>query len=150
MQISKNFTLAELTKTQVRNVDNTPNQVQLNNIKRLVAKILQPLRDKFGAMIVNSCFRGEVVNKKVGGSKTSQHTKGEAVDVEAVEMSNYELAVYIRDNMDFDQLILEFANQDDPRAGWVHVSYSDNNRKQVLTASSVKGKTVYTAGLPDW
>lgn len=152
MQISKNFSLAELTKTQVRNVDNTPNQTQLNNIILLVKNVLQPLRDLIGKPInVNSCFRSEKVNTAIKGSKTSQHVSGEAVDLEVNTMSNYDLAKIIIANFKFDQIILEFASKDDPRAGWVHVSYkASGNRGQILTASTVKGKTVYTSGLPDW
>lgn len=151
MQISKNFTLAELTKTEVRNVDNTPNATQLEAIKQLVNNLLQPLRNRVGPIVISSCFRGEAVNKKVGGSKTSQHMSGEAADIESTSKSNYELAKYIADNFEFDQLILEFASKDDPRAGWVHISYkATGNRKQILSANSVKGKTVYTNGLPNW
>lgn len=152
MQITKNFTLAELTKTEVRNVDNTPNEEQLESMKVLATNILQPLRDKLSQPImINSCFRSEAVNKKIGGVSTSQHSKGEAADIESPALSNYGLAKYIIANFTFDQLILEFCSPDDPRAGWVHISYKKSgNRKQILTAQTVKGKTVYTNGLPNW
>lgn len=151
MQITKNFTLAELTKTSIRGIDNTPDDVQLEALKTLTENVLQPLRDKIGPIMINSGFRNEKVNKKIGGASTSQHTKGEAADIETPAMANFELAKYIIANFDFDQLILEFASKDDPRAGWVHVSYKKTgNRKQVLLAQTIKGKTVYTNGLPDW
>ena len=84
------------------------------------------------------------LNKAIGGSERSQHCKGEAVDIEVPGTSNYEVAKYIRDNLDFDQLILEFYTPGIPDSGWVHVSYkSEGNRKQVLTALKEDGKTVY-------
>lgn len=151
MQISKNFTLAELTKTSIRGLENDPDEAQLAALKVLVENVLQPLRDKIGPIMINSAFRSEKVNKKIGGAPSSQHTKGEAADIETPAMSNYELAKYIIANFDFDQIILEFASNEDPRAGWVHVSFKEKgNRKSVLTAQTVKGKTVYTNGLPKW
>lgn len=151
MQISKNFTLAELTKTSIRGIENEPDEAQLAALTLLTNTILQPLRDKIGPVMINSGFRSEKVNKKIGGASTSQHTKGEAADIETPAMSNYELAKYIIANFDFDQLILEFASKEDPRAGWVHVSYKETgNRKSVLLAQTIKGKTVYTNGLPKW
>jgi zinc D-Ala-D-Ala carboxypeptidase len=84
----------------------------------------------------------------VGGSSTSQHCKGEAVDIECPGTSNYDVAKWIEDNLDFDQLILEFITLGIPDSGWVHVSYkSEGNRKQSLTAMKEDGKTVYKPGL---
>lgn len=140
-QITKNFTLSELTYSdtaKAKKLDNTPTEIEYNNMKKLCENILQPLRDALGKPIrVNSCYRGKQLNEAVGGSKTSQHCKGQAADIEIIGMSNYDLACYIRDNFDFDQLILEFTDniKNDINAGWVHVSYvSPNvNRKQCLT-----------------
>ena len=140
-QITKNFTLAELTYSDTaksKNLDNTPTQAEYVKMKTLCEKVLQPLRDHFNKPIkVNSCYRGKQLNEAVGGAKTSQHCKGEAADIEIIGMSNYDLACYIRDNMDFDQLILEFTDniKNDINAGWVHVSYVSPtaNRKQCLT-----------------
>lgn len=147
MQLSKNFNLAELTKTQVRNKDNTPDATQIKNLQALVDNVLQPVRDKFGAVIVNSGFRSVAVNKAVGGSGTSDHCKGMAADIEIIGMPNRKLAEWIRDNMDFTQLILEFPGAE-PNAGWVHVSYDASNvKKQVLTAKRVNGRTKYFQGL---
>lgn len=140
-QISKNFTLAELTYSDTaksKGLDNTPTESEYMKMKTLCEKVLQPLRDHFGKPIrINSCYRGKQLNEAVGGSKTSQHCKGEAADIEIMGMSNYDLACYIRDNMDFDQLILEYTEniKNDINAGWVHVSYvsPSTNRKQCLT-----------------
>lgn len=140
-QITKNFTLAELTYSDTANIKKIPNiptEIEYNNMKNLCENVLQPLRDALKKPIrVNSCYRGKQLNEAVGGSKTSQHCKGQAADIEIIGMSNYDLACYIRDNFDFDQLILEFTDniKNDINAGWVHVSYvsSSVNRKQCLT-----------------
>ena len=113
-QITKNFTLSELTYSdtaKAKKLDNTPTEIEYNNMKNLCENVLQPLRDALGKPIrVNSCYRGKQLNEAVGGSKTSQHCKGQAADIEIIGMSNYDLACYIRDNFDFDQLILEFTD----------------------------------------
>ena len=147
MQLSKNFTLTELTKTQVRNKDNTPTATEVQNLKALVDNVLQPIRDKFGAVTVNSGFRSVAVNKAVGGSATSDHCKGFAADIEVSGVPNRELAEWIRVNLKFTQLILEFPGAE-PNEGWVHVSYNPANLKQqVLTAKRISGKTKYLPGL---
>ena len=100
------------------------------------------------AGVVDSGYRGEELNKAVGGSSRSQHCKGEAVDLECPGTSNYDVAKWIEDNLDYDQLILEFYTPGIPDSGWVHVSYTKGiNRKQSLTAMKEKGKTVYKNGL---
>lgn len=150
-QLSKNFTLAELTKTSVK-ADNTPNAEQIENMRALCAKILQPLRDHMGKpMRINSCFRSDAVNKAVGGSTTSQHSHGEAADIEFDGFDNLALAKKIIElKLPFDQLIAEFLVPGDPNGGWIHVSHKRNGKQrgQVLTASRAGGKTVYTPGLP--
>lgn len=139
-QITKNFTLAELiySATAVKKgIDNKPTEEHYKNMVSLCKNVLQPLREKLGKPInVNSCYRCPKLNAAVGGAKTSQHCNGQAADIEINGMSNYDLACYIRDNFEFDQLILEFCDnlKNDKNAGWVHVSYKDSgNRKQVLT-----------------
>lgn len=139
-QITKNFTLAELiySATAVKKgIDNKPTEEHYKNMVSLCKNVLQPLREKLGKPInVNSCYRCPKLNAAVGGAKTSQHCIGQAADIEINGMSNYDLACYIRDNFEFDQLILEFCDnlKNDKNSGWVHVSYKDSgNRKQVLT-----------------
>ena len=139
-QITKNFTLAELTYSATavkKGIDNKPTEEHNKNMVSLCKNVLQPLREKLGKPInVNSCYRCPKLNAAVGGVKTSQHCNGQAADIEVMGMSNYDLACYIRDNFDFDQLILEFCDnlKNDKNSGWVHVSYKDSgNRKQTLT-----------------
>ena len=139
MQLTDNFSLAELCKSQTalrKNIDNLPKDPDIvSKMQTLAEKILQPIRDKFGPTVINSGYRCKKLNTAIGGSKKSQHCFGEAADVEVPTLSNRDLAEWIKNTLDFDQLILEFYNGKDPRSGWVHVSYKDsqNNRKQVLT-----------------
>lgn len=150
-RISKNFTLNEFTKSQtaIRNgIDNTPTDAHLAAAKMLFDNVVQRVRDEFGVTVINSGYRGPALNKKVKGSKRSQHCKGEAADIEVPGMSNYKLAKWIEANCEFDQLILEGYTQGDPGSGWVHVSYkSARNRKERLTATFVKGKAHYAFGI---
>lgn len=151
MKLSKNFTLSEFTKSQTAirfSIDNMPGDDLLESAKLLAEKVLQPVRDHFGITIINSGYRGPKLNKAIGGSKTSQHMKCQAVDIEVPGVANYDLAKWIEANLDFDQLILEFYTPGVPDSGWVHVSYTGkNHRKQVLTAAMVNKKTVYSNGL---
>lgn len=153
MQLSKNFTLLEFTKSDTatkKGIDNTPKGVHLDNLKNLVEKIVQPVRDHFGKPVkVNSGYRGAALNAAVGGSATSQHCNGEACDIEIPGIANADLANWIKDNLDFDQLILEFYTPGVPDSGWVHVSLKTTGaqRKQCLTAMKENGKTVYKQGL---
>jgi hypothetical protein len=148
MKLSTNFSVAELSKTNVRQFDNTPSMQVIDNLQQLVDNVLQPLRDKFGPVTVTSGYRSPEVNKAIGGSGTSDHCKGFAADIEIGGKDNKELAQYIRDNMTFTQLILEFYTPGVPDSGWVHVSYNkDNLKKQCLTASKAGGKTVYSNGI---
>lgn len=152
MHLTKNFTLEELTKSETAlrfGMDNTPNDEQLANMVALCECVLQPIRDHFGKGVkVNSGFRDPEVNAKVGGSKTSDHCKGMAADIEIPGVANAELAQWIVDNLEFRQVILEFYTPGIPDSGWVHVSYNPgDNKKQVLTATKQSGKTVYLPGL---
>ena len=150
MQLSKNFSLRELTRSQTairKGIRNEPDQEQLMNLVALTVKILQPCRDKFGAISINSGLRVLELNRAIGSGDKSQHTRGEAADFETYSVSNALLAEWIKENRCFDQLILEYPGKDD-RDGWVHCSYNRlGNRKQVLTAVKEKGKTVYKKGL---
>lgn len=129
MRLTKNFTLEELTVTNV-SAENDPSTIQIESLQRLADNVLQPLRDSFGLPIrINSGFRSLVVNKKVGGSPTSSHCKGEAADLDSDD--NARLFEIIRSELPFDQLIWE--GGDDHQPAWVHVSYREgNNRRQVL------------------
>ena len=153
MKLSKNFSLNELTKSQTAirmGIDNTSNTEQLVNLVVLVQQVLQPCREQFGSISINSGLRVLELNQAIGSSDKSQHTKGEAADFEAYSISNRRLAEWIEEKLDFDQLILEYPGPD-PRDGWVHCSYKrdGSNRKQVLTAVKEGGKTVYKKGLKE-
>ena len=151
VRLSQNFTLQEYIKSQTalrQGIDNMPNEQHLEKAKLLFENVVQPVRDNFGVTVINSGYRGPELNEAVGGSDKSQHCKGEAVDIEWPGVPNYDVAKWIHDNLDFDQLILEFYTPGIPDSGWVHVSYKeDANRKSVLTAMKEDGKTVYKAGL---
>lgn len=152
MNLSKNFTLAEFTKSQTalrQGIDNTPNEEHLEAAKALFSAVVQPIRDKFGPTTINSGYRGPELNEAVGGSTRSQHCKGEAVDLEVPGTPNYDIAKWIENNLVYDQLILEFYTPGIPDSGWVHVSFKKDgdNRNQALTATKENGKTVYKEGL---
>ena len=151
MRLSENFTLAEFTKSQTatrKGLDNSPNEEHLANAKELFENVVQKVRDNFGITVINSGYRGPELNEAVGGSSKSQHCKGQAVDIEVPGTSNYEVAKWIEENLEFDQLILEFYTPGIPDSGWVHVSYRpDANRASVMTAMKENGKTVYKPGL---
>lgn len=151
MKLSENFTLHELTKSETalrKGLDNEPGEEELKNLTLLTKKILQPVREHFGPTKVNSGFRHPDVNSAVGGSKTSDHCKGMAADIEVPGVANADLAQWIVDNCEFRQVILEFYTPGIPDSGWVHVSYNpDDNKKQVLTAMKENKKTVYKLGL---
>jgi zinc D-Ala-D-Ala carboxypeptidase len=152
MNLTKNFTLEEMTKSETAlryDIDNTPNEQEISAMKLLAEKVLQPVRDHFGKGVkVNSGFRNQDVNQKVGGSRNSDHIRGQAADIEIPGIPNAELAEWIKDNLEYNQLILEFYTPGVPDSGWVHVSYiPEANRNQVLTATKKDGKTVYLQGL---
>ena len=169
MRISQNFSLQELvySPTALHAGIDQEEHLDTNAVSRitaLVLAVLQPVRDKFGATKVNSCFRSRPLNDLVNGSPNSSHCcsgTSSAADIEiySEDISNMELAVWIRDNLEFDQLILENYNpnrvskitgkKEGPNSGWVHVSYSavGDNRKQVLRMIKKKGKPKYFQGL---
>ena len=151
MKLSKNFTLKELTKssTAVRHgINNNPDKEQMINLVVLTNCVLQPIRNAHGRVDVNSGLRVLELNRKIGSGDSSQHVQGMAADIECPSISNMELAEWSRDNLEFDQLILEFYTPSAPASGWVHVSYNkEENRKRVLRAVKNDGKTVYQEGL---
>jgi zinc D-Ala-D-Ala carboxypeptidase len=152
MNLTANFTLSEMVKSETalrHDMDNTPGEAEIASLRLLCEKILQPVREHYGKGVkVNSGFRHPEVNAKVGGSKTSDHCKGQAADIEIPGVANADLALHIVDTYKFTQVILEFYTPGVPDSGWVHVSYDPANLKnQVLTATKKDGKTVYLPGL---
>ena len=152
MKLSKNFSMAEFTKSQTaerKGIDNTPQGEHLEAAKALFENVVQKVRDHFGPTVINSGYRCPELNEAVGGSSKSQHCHGQAADIEVPGVANGDLAEWICDNLDFDQLILEFYTPGVPDSGWVHVSYKadGSNRQSLLTATRVDGKTVYTPGI---
>jgi zinc D-Ala-D-Ala carboxypeptidase len=152
MKLSPNFSLAEMIKSETalrKELDNTPGDAEIANLTALAVNVLQPVRDAFNKGVkVNSGFRHPEVNAAVGGSRTSDHCKGQAADIEIPGVANADLAQWIVDNCEFRQVILEFYTPGIPDSGWVHVSYVEgDNKKQVLTAMKENGKTVYKVGL---
>ena len=148
MRLSKNFSLNELTRSSTamrRGIDNTPDLIQVENLKRVCTKILQPVRDHFNIPFSpSSGYRSVDLCEAIGSSANSQHAKGEAVDFEIPGVDNLKLALWIKDNLEFDQLILEHYDPTDATSGWVHCSVTNgNNRKECLTYD---GKT-YSAGI---
>ena len=150
IRLSKNFALSEMVKSATAerlNVDNSPSDIPLVNLTHLAIRILQPVRDEFGVITINSGYRSPALNAKVGGSKTSQHCNGQAADFESFSTPNPDLAKWIANNLEFDQLILEFYDGVNPNSGWVHCSYNlMGNRKKILTALKTGGKVVYKNG----
>jgi len=151
MQLSKHFKLIEFTKSMTatrKGIKNEPGAGDIKNLGDVCYEILEPVRAKFDKPItITSGYRSEALCEAIGSKKTSQHCKGQAVDFEIGGIPNIKVAYWIQANCDFDQLILEFYNKDDPAGGWVHVSYNEkgSNRKQILTFD---GKH-YENGLPD-
>jgi hypothetical protein len=151
-QLTANFSLHELSKSETAlrmGLDNTPDDEATENLRLLCEKVLQPVRDHYGKGVkVNSAYRSPESNAAVGGSKTSDHCKGMAADIEIPGVANADLAQFIMDNLSYTQLILEFYTPGIPDSGWVHVSFDPANlKKQELTATKVAGKTQYLPGL---
>tara|TARA_R100001510_G_C7653148_1_gene211182 strand:- start:1166 stop:1633 length:468 start_codon:yes stop_codon:yes gene_type:complete len=150
MQLSKNLSLAEVTKSATakrRGISNEPTIEHLENLRAISKDIFQRIRDEFMCPIfISSGYRSIELNKAIGGSLTSQHSKGEALDLDADVygvITNADIFHFIEDRLPFDQLIWEFGTDENP--DWVHVSYKRNgkNRHQILKAVRVDGKTKY-------
>jgi len=151
IRLSSNFTLAEMVKSSTADrhgIDNWPtDKLIIQKLKLIAINILQPCRDHFGIPFSpNSGFRCLELNRKIGSKDTSQHAKGEAVDFEIPGISNFDLASFIENYLDFDQLILEFAQRGVPTAGWVHCSYVSPKINRKESISLVKGEG-YLMGL---
>lgn len=150
MKLTENFNLNELTKSQVANrkgIPNNPSPDQIKALQKLAESVLQPLRNHYESpVIITSGFRCAELCIAIGSSMDSQHAKGQAADLEIIGHSNYDVALWIKNNLDFDQLILEFwKGEDEPNSGWIHVSYvGKKNRKESLRAfRDGEGKTKY-------
>lgn len=147
MPLSDNFRLSEFIRSETasrRGIRNVPGPQQIAALEQLCLNILQPVRNQFGrAVIVTSGYRSPTLNKAIGGSSSSQHTKGEAADFTVSGVSNMDVCRFIRDHRPFDQLIYEFGE-----TGWVHVSYRVGRlRHQTLRAVKRGGRTRYLSGL---
>lgn len=141
MKLSKNFSLEEMTKSQTalrKGLDNTPNLDHVSSLERLCENVLQPVRDHFDRPVtITSGFRSPELCIAIGSTIKSQHAKGQAADFEIPGISNMDVASWIRDNLDFDQLILEFYTGGN--TGWIHCSYVHEPRKDVLTYDKDNG-----------
>tara|TARA_R100000935_G_scaffold30526_1_gene50930 strand:- start:5860 stop:6321 length:462 start_codon:yes stop_codon:yes gene_type:complete len=149
MNLSNNFTLNELTKSQTatrKGIHNEPSTEHVENLIHLAKTILQPVREHFGKpVMISSGYRSPTLCEAIGSSVNSQHARGEAADFEIHSVDNKELAAWISTNCDFDQLILEFYVDGDPNSGWVHCSSTTgNSRKQILKAERIAGKVNYS------
>ena len=145
VMLSKNFSLSELVKSQTAerlDIDNRPSADDIYNMGRLAENILQPIRNEYGPFMVSSGYRSVALCEAIGSKATSQHAKGQAVDFEVPGISNYDLAEWISDNLQFDQLILECFTGGN--TGWIHCSYVPNGRKEELTYNRSQG---YRKGL---
>jgi zinc D-Ala-D-Ala carboxypeptidase len=149
MQISKHLSLAEVSRSETakrKGINNTPSGEHLENFKKLAENIFEPIREHFGVPIhISSGYRSKELNAAVGGSSSSQHCQGEAIDIDmdGTTITNAEIFNYIKDNLNFDQLLWEFGNDSNP--DWVHVSYESTGkqRKQILKVIKANGKTSY-------
>ena len=151
MQLSKHFTLSEMIKSMTatrKGIDNTPGAGEIKSLGDLCYEVLEPLRAHFSKPVtITSGYRSEALCEAIGSKKTSQHAKGQAVDLEIFGVPNIQTAYWLQNNVDFDQLIMEYFDPEDPAGGGVHISYpeSGSNRKQVLTFDGKK----YSEGLPE-
>jgi len=147
--ISKRISYHEGTYSQTgvrRDLDNTPDDDQLKRMEEVAENLFEPLREWVGGPIkINSFFRGEPVNTAIGGSRKSQHMKGQAIDIDDTfgHKTNAEMYHYVKDNLDFDQLIWEFGTDKNPN--WLHISWVSHrpNRKKLTVAKKVNGRTKY-------
>jgi len=149
MNISKHISYKEAVKSNTAlrlNLDNTPDDYQMSNMVNIAINVFEPLREWVGGPIkINSMYRSQELNQAIGGSKSSQHCEGRAIDLDDTfgHKTNAEMFNYIKDNLNFDQMIWEFGNKKNP--AWVHVSYvsEDQNRNRILIAEKINGKTNY-------
>lgn len=151
MKLTEHFSLAEMTVSPTAKrlgLSNQPTPEHIENMRYCCEKILEPVRAHFGKPIqINSSYRSPLVNKAVGGSKTSQHVNGQAIDFEIPGIDNKVVADWIGDNLEFDQVILEFYTKGDKNSGWVHASIKKeggNRKMRMIATKSKAGGTVYT------
>jgi|TARA_B100000959_G_C14909595_1_gene594534 hypothetical protein len=156
MQLSPNFSLKEMTASQTaerKGIDNNPSEDHMDNLKAVCENVLQKVRDHYGKVVsVSSGYRSPQLCVAIGSSTNSQHAKGQAADFEIYGVPNAELCKWIADNCEYDQLILEYHNLDEPNSGWIHCSYRSDgeNRKQILRAYKKEGGgTAYTEYNPE-
>lgn len=141
MNLTAHFTLSECIKSDTAErlgIDNTPDQNEIDNLKATLEAIAEPVRKHFNRRVfIRSGFRCLALNRAIGSKDNSQHVKGEAIDLEVDGISNNAVAEWIRDNLEFDQCIREFAVPGDPSSGWIHVSYTSDRacRRQCLTVN---------------
>jgi len=149
-KLSENFTLGELIKSETaerKGINNTPPDNLIPKLRRLCTEILEPVRNNYGQPFrPNSGYRSIELNEAIGGSSVSQHCKAEAVDIEIPGVSNYDLALWVTNNLDFDQVILECYRQGEPSSGWVHVSLREEGEANRSIALTYSNRT-YTEGL---
>ena len=147
MQLSRNFSLQELIKSDTairKGIDNNPNADQIEKLKGLCENILQPVRDHFGRVKITSGYRSVELCEAIGSSSRSQHARAEAADFECIGVDNAELFDWIKNNLTPDQLILEYYTPGEPNSGWIHCSVTEGTpRKQFLHAFREDGKTKY-------
>jgi zinc D-Ala-D-Ala carboxypeptidase len=149
MKISEHLSLSEVIRSESakRNgISNMPTPEHIENFKILATKVFEPIREHFGVPIrISSGYRSKELNRLIKGSSSSQHCKGQAIDIDmdgtSNGVTNTDVFNYIKDNLPFDQMIWEFGNEDNP--DWVHVSYVPEGRKQILKAVKIKGQTKY-------
>ena len=141
MRLSKNLTLKEAIKSNTASrlgIDNTPEDWEIHNLRAVAENVFQPIRDHFGVPIgVSSGYRSKELNKAIGGSKYSQHMIGEALDIDADifgKVTNADIFNFVKNNLEWDQMIWEFGDDEEPN--WVHISYKESgkNRKQIKRA----------------
>ena len=152
MKLSEHLDLSEVTRSESakrKGISNMPTEADIANFKLLAEKIFEPIRTHFRCpIIISSGYRSKELNAAIGGSLTSQHCQGEAIDIDMDGtpngVTNRMVFDYIKDNLEFDQLIFEFGDKENP--DWVHISYesSGKQRKQILRATRVNGKTSYS------
>ena len=148
--ISEHISYKEGTRSTTairRGISNNPDNEQLANMELLAEKVFEPLREWVGGPIkINSFFRSPELNKAIGGSAKSQHCHGQAIDIDDTygKVANSEMYHYVKSNLDFDQMIWEFGDDDNP--DWVHISYvsEEDNRRRCLKAERKNGKTTYS------
>ena len=155
MKLSNNFSLKELTASQTaerKGISNNPSEDHMNNLKELCDNVLQKIRDHYNKVVsVSSGYRSPELCVSIGSSVNSQHAKGQAADFEVFGLSNADLCKWISENLEFDQLILEYHNIGEPNSGWIQCSYraDGENRKQILRAyRDEAGKTKYESYNP--